>query len=111
MRWLRFSGMVALFALATLGAVQLAWGLLPSSLTCVTASQAEIWAPDRAYKATLSKKDCDMSESIFYSVRIDAVSPPVGRPKWFTVRELDTDERPEHPPQLTWAAPRQLEIT
>ncbi len=111
MRWLRFTGMVVLVAFAIFGAARLAWGLLPSGPSCVTSSQAEIWTPDRAYKATLSKKDCNMSESIFYSVRVDAVSPRAGRPKWFTIRNIDTDEYPENPPQLAWAAARQLEIT
>ncbi len=43
---------------------------------CKTTSTAESWAPDRAYKATVFKKDCNSGESIFYSVRVDAFSPP-----------------------------------
>jgi hypothetical protein len=79
---------------------------------CKTYATAESWAPDRAYKATVFKKDCNLGESIFYSVRVDAFSPPE-RMAWFTTRELEADVRPDQPrpPELTWSTARQLEIT
>lgn len=78
---------------------------------CETSSIAESWAPDRAYKATVFKKDCNLGESIFYSIRVDAFSPPE-RMAWFTVRELENDAWPAPPelPKVTWSAARQLEI-
>jgi len=84
------------------------WMTLSPEAYCKTSSIAESWAPDHAYKATVLKKDCNLSESLFYSIRIDAFSPP-GRMPWFTLLELENDTRPE-PPKVTWGAARQLEI-
>jgi hypothetical protein len=83
---------------------------LPASPNCRVTSLSEIWAPDHAYKATLVKKDCNLGESIFYSVRIDAFSPPL-RDAWFSTREIEDDEYPAGPPDVRWSAERQLEIT
>lgn len=81
----------------------------PIGQNCSTSLVTESWATDRAYKIALSKKDCNSGESIFYSARIDAFSPPL-RAAWFTVRELDDDEYPERAPALTWTGSRQIEI-
>jgi hypothetical protein len=87
------------------------WITLEPRPDCKTSPTAESWAPDRAYKATVFKKDCNMSESIFYSVRVDAFSPPE-RHSFFTTRELEAAVWSEPlPPELTWSTPRQLEIT
>jgi hypothetical protein len=84
------------------------WLMLGPEAYCKTSSIAESWAPDHAYKATVLKKDCNLSESVFYSIRVDSFSPPE-RIAWFTVRELENDTRPE-PPNLTWSTARQLKI-
>jgi hypothetical protein len=77
---------------------------------CKTAATEESWAPDRTYKATVLKKDCNMGESISYSVRLDALSTPERR-EWFTVRQLETDAPYPSSPTLSWITPQQLEIT
>ena len=51
-----------------------------------------------------------MEETIIYSIRIDAFSPPL-RLAWFTTRNIENDERPKQPPKLLWITSRQLEIT
>ena len=45
------------------------WMTLGSAAYCKTSSIAESWTADRAYKATVLMKDCNLSESISYSVR------------------------------------------
>ena len=83
---------------------------LPES-NCTTKSVAALWAPDRAYKATLLEKKCNLSESLFYSVRVDAYSPPL-KTGWFVPGfELENDQYPTGHPQLRWATPRRLEIS
>jgi hypothetical protein len=87
------------------------WITLGPEKYCGTSSTAETWGPDRAYKATVFKKDCNLGETIFYSVRVDAFSPPE-RFAWFTIRELEADLQGQpRPPELIWSTPRQLEIT
>jgi hypothetical protein len=75
---------------------------------CKTSSIAESWPADRAYKATVLMRDCNLNESISYSVRVDAFSPPP-RLGWFAVLELESDTRPE-PPKVKWSTARQLNI-
>ena len=81
---------------------------LPES-NCSTGPISELWSEDHAYKASLLKKNCKMDETIFYSVRIDAHSPPL-RHAWFTKREIADDEYPSGPPMVSWITPRKLEI-
>lgn len=81
---------------------------LPES-NCSTSPVSELWSEDRVYKATILMKDCNMGETIFYSVRVDAYPPPPRR-GWFTKREIDNDERPSEPPAVRWEAPRTLLI-
>lgn len=106
MRWLHLSGLAVLAGFAVFGAARLGWGLLRGP-SCVTTSEAEFWSPDRIYKAALSKKDCNLGESIVYSVRVDHLT----HRQWFAVWDVETDERPERPPKVIWTADRALEIT
>ena len=112
MSWLTYAKVGALIAVVGLTAYGTHWITLGPEQYCKTSSTAESWAPDRAYKATMFKKNCNLGESIFYSVRVDAFSPPE-RTSWFTNRELEADVWPEEPrpPGLIWTTPRQLEIT
>jgi hypothetical protein len=80
------------------------WMTLAPEAKCKTSTVAENWTPDHAYKATVLEKDCNLSETISYSIRVDAFSPPE-RVAWFTLRELENDARPEAP-QVTWTAAR-----
>ncbi len=113
MSWRTYATVGALIVVAGLTAYVTHWVTLGPEQYCKTSSTAESWAPDRAYKATVFKKDCNLGESIFYSVRVDAFSPPE-RGAWFTTRELEPGvvwpDQPQ-PPDLTWSTPRQLEIT
>jgi len=112
MSWRTYTKVGAIIAVVGLTAYATHWITLGPEKYCKTSSTAESWAPDRAYKATVFKKDCNLGESIFYSVRVDAFSPPERTP-WFTNRELEADVWPEEPrpPNLIWTTPRQLEIT
>ena len=81
---------------------------LPES-NCSTSLVSELPSEDQAYNATVLVKDCNLGETIFYSVRIDARSPLQHR-GWFTTYEIEDDERPDGPPELRWEAPRTLVI-
>jgi hypothetical protein len=83
---------------------------LPES-NCSSKPVAELGNEDRAFKATLIEKNCNAGETLFYSVRIDAHSPPL-RNGWFIPGyELEGDETwPRQIPTLRWVTPRQLEI-
>src|ERR1700746_3846190 len=87
---------IALVVVAGLTAYWPHWIPLGPERYCKTSSTAESWAPDRAYKATVFKKDCNLGESIFYSVRVDAFSPPE-RHSFFTTRQLEADVWPDEP--------------
>jgi hypothetical protein len=110
--WRAFAKVGAVITVVGVTAYVTHWVTLGPEQYCKTSSTAESWAPDRAYRATVLKKDCNLGESIFYSVRVDAFSPPE-RSAWFTTRELEADVWPDQPrpPELTWTTPRQLEIT
>jgi hypothetical protein len=83
---------------------------LPES-NCASKSIGTFWSADRAFKATLLEKDCNAGETLFYSVRIDAYSPPL-HGSWFLpgyVLEGDQDW-PRTVPAVRWTTPRQLEV-
>jgi hypothetical protein len=82
---------------------------LPES-TCKTTSESVHWTQDRAYKATLLKKSCNLGETLFYSIRIDAYSPPLKRAWFVPAYELENDDYPDRPPALQWTSPRRLEV-
>jgi hypothetical protein len=107
--WRTFAKIGAVIAVINLAAYVSHWATLGPEANCKTSSMAESWAPDHGYKATVLEKDCNLGESILYSVRLDAFSPPE-RTAWFTTRELETDDRAQ-PPELDWSSARQLEIT
>lgn len=77
---------------------------------CTSALLTEMWSADRAYSAALHKKDCNQGESILYSVRVDAHSPPL-RIDWSSNYELRNDKYPDQAPSLLWRSDRELEIT
>jgi hypothetical protein len=113
MRWKPFAKAGALLLAFAATAYSSYYVTRPAAANCKTSTLAELWTPsDHAYKATLLKKDCNLGESIFYSVRIDALSPPAER-GWYTIREIEGDAWPipDAPPQVVWVAARQLEIT
>src|ERR1700761_8538651 len=85
------------------------WLTLEPEHYCKTSPAGESWAPDRAYKATVLQKNCNLYESVFYSVRVDGFSTPE-RTAWFTTTELEVDDDHTQPPELVWGTPRQLEI-
>jgi len=81
---------------------------LPES-NCHTTPVSDLWSDDRAYKATVLVKNCNLDETIFYSVRIDAYSPPL-RLGWSTHEVIESDERPFEVPTVRWKEPRTLAI-
>jgi hypothetical protein len=103
--WLTFS-LLGVLALAALGAAFMTGGPAPA---CSTSTILEAWSPDRAYRASLLKKNCNKDESIFYSVRIEAHAPPLDR-AWYSIHELDSDQYPIVAPTVKWPEGRQLKI-
>jgi hypothetical protein len=94
-------------ALVTVSGYITSWFTRAPGSNCSTKPISETWAQDRAYKATLLVRDCNMEETIFYTVRVDAFSPPL-RNAWFTIEEIDDDECPDAPPVVHWDGPRTL---
>jgi len=82
---------------------------LPES-NCVTTPASEYLAPDRAYKATVLEKSCNKGETFFYSVRIDAYSPPLSTAWFIPGFKLESDLDGQNRPVVHWAAPRRLEV-
>jgi hypothetical protein len=99
---------VVLFTLVGAVAYVSRWLALGPEANCYNSSEAELWSPERSYRATLLKKECGMGESTFSSVRIE---PRSGG--WFTVRALENSTWPDKtlPPELKWNGPKELEIT
>jgi hypothetical protein len=84
---------------------------LPES-NCSSKSVAESWNEDRAFKATLIEKNCNAGETLFYSVRVDAHSPPLRNGWSIPGYELEGDETwPRKIPTLRWVTPGELEIS
>ena len=77
---------------------------------CTTSVLSEAWSSDHAYKAAVLEKVCNLRESVFYSVRVDAPATPLSR-GWFVPGfELENDTYPKAVPLVRWAKPRELEI-
>src|ERR1700728_4807471 len=94
-------------------ALRVTWYIarLPES-NCSSKPVAESWNEDHAFKATLIKKNCNAGETLFYSVRVDAHSPPL-HSGWFVPGyELEADETwPRQIPSFRWVTPRELGVT
>src|SRR5882757_9721357 len=105
----RIVSVVLVAALVAVTAYVTSWLARGPEQYCSTAPVMEFWSGDRAYKATLLIKNCNKDESIFYRVRVDAMSPPL-KYGWFKYLDLDDDERPNAPPLVRWDRPRLLSI-
>jgi hypothetical protein len=102
-------------ALAVLGCallLRVVWFVakLPES-NCSSKPIGTFWNADRAFKATLLEKNCNAGETLFYSVRIDAYSPPL-HGSWFVPGyQLEGDnDWPRTIPAVRWSTPRQLDV-
>jgi hypothetical protein len=95
MGWIKFAALVSAFALTIYLTSYIS--RLPES-NCTTSPVSELWSSDKNYKATLLKKDCNLSETIFYSVRIDKPGA------WFLRVELEEDPYPAQAsePAMRW---------
>jgi hypothetical protein len=100
--WLKFAALVFGFALTIYLTSYLS--RLPES-NCTTSPAVDLWSADHAYKATLLKKDCNLSETIFYSVRVDKPGA------WFLRMEIEQDPYPAQAiePVMKWDS-HKLEI-
>jgi hypothetical protein len=112
--WLKFVILMSAFALTIYLTSYIS--RLPES-NCTSGSVLSSWSSDHTYKATLLKKDCNQGETIFYSVRIDKVTPtringvPMGG--WFLVEDIEEDPYPTAAlqPAIKWTAHRlQIDI-
>jgi hypothetical protein len=101
-RWIKFGAVVFAFALTIYLTSYIS--RLPEA-NCTTDPVSSSWSSDRVYKATLLKKDCNLFETTFYSVRID--KPDV----WFLKIELEEDPYPAKAsePVMKWDS-HKLEI-
>jgi hypothetical protein len=108
-------GRLATIVLTVLGGallLRIVWHVarLPES-NCASKSIGTFWNADRAFKATLLEKDCNAGETLFYSVRIDAYSPPL-HGSWF-LRGYELEQGQDWPrivPAVRWTTPRQLDV-
>jgi hypothetical protein len=93
--WIKFVALVLGFALTIYLTSYIS--KLPES-NCTTSPAVDLWSADHAYKATLLKKDCNLSETIFYSVRIDKPEA------WFLKIEIEQDPYPAQAtePAMKW---------
>jgi hypothetical protein len=98
-RWIKFAALVLAFILTVYLTSYIS--KLPES-NCATEPVSSLWTNDRAYKATLLKKDCNLSETIFYSVRIDKPDD------WFLRVEIEEDPYPAQAaePAMKWDSHR-----
>jgi hypothetical protein len=86
-RWIKLVAVIFAFALTIFLTSYVS--RLPES-NCVTQPISSSWSNDRAYKATLLRKDCNLSKTAFYSVRIDKPDD------WFLGIDLEEDPYPAH---------------
>ena len=101
-RWIKLVALVFAFALAIYLTSYIS--RLPES-NCTTTAVSNSWSSDRAYEATLLRKDCNRGETAFYSVRID-------KPRAWSLRiEIEQDPYPAQAsePAMKWVSNR-LEI-
>jgi hypothetical protein len=100
----------AALALAYMAGIRIAWyyARLPES-SCVISSGLSASSSDHAFEATILEKDCNQGKSLFYSVRVDAKSPPLPRGWFVQGYGLENDAYPTVP-RLHWVSPRRLEI-
>ena len=77
---------------------------LPES-NCTTGPVSNSWSSDHVYQATLLRKDCNLGETAFYSVRIDKPGA------WFLRVEMEEDPFPAQAsePTMKWDS-HKLEI-
>src|SRR5882757_5223572 len=94
-RWIKFVALVFAFALTIFLTSYIS--RLPES-HCATGAISSLWSSDQVYKATLLRKDCNLSETAFYSVRIDKPGT------WFLSIEIEEDPYPAqvYEPVIRW---------
>jgi hypothetical protein len=100
--WIKIATLVFAFALAIY--LTSYFSRLPES-NCTTSPVSGLWSGDRAYQATLLKKDCNLAETAFYSVRIDRAGA------WSLRIEIEQDPYPAQAiePAMKWDS-HKLEI-
>jgi hypothetical protein len=100
--WIKLVALAFTFALAIY--LTSYFSRLPES-NCTTGPVSSSWSSDSAYKATLLRKDCNLSETVFYSVRIDKPGA------WFLMVEIEEDPYPAQAfePAMKWD-PHKLQI-
>ena len=105
--WMKAAGLLALFGLTIFVT---SWiSRLPES-NCTTSQLSQSQSPDHVYNAALLEKNCNKGETWFYSVRIEAHSPP-SQFAWVSTVDLDNDDPDRNRPVLAWSGKRRLEIT
>jgi hypothetical protein len=94
-RWIKFAALVFAFALTVYLTSYIS--RLPEA-NCTTGPVSSLWSGDHLYKATLLKKDCNLYETTFYSVRIDKPDA------WFLRVEIEEDPYPAQAsePAMKW---------
>jgi hypothetical protein len=101
-RWIKFAAFVFAFALAIYLTSYIS--RLPEA-NCTTGPVSSLSSGDHVYKATLLKRDCNLGETAFYSVRIDSPG------EWFPSVAIEEDPYPTQAvePTMKWDS-HKLEI-
>ena len=100
--WIEFVALACGFALTIY--LTSDFSRLPES-NCTTTPVSDLWSSDNSYKATLLKKNCNLSETVFNSVRIDKLGA------WFLMIEIEQNPYPAQAfePAMNWDS-HKLEI-
>jgi hypothetical protein len=96
-RWTNLVTLAVMFAL-TIYLTSYISGLPESN--CTTDPVVSSWSHDQAYEATLLRKDCNLGETVFYSVRVDKPGA------WFLRMEIEQGSFPDQAiePSMKWDA-------
>jgi len=86
------------------------WFALNREGGCTSSIIKQEFSVDKMYKATLLKKDCNIGESITYSIRFDSVGSSVEGGWFIPCFELENDEYPESIPEMRWTDQHRLEV-
>jgi hypothetical protein len=103
-RWMKFVALILAVAFAIYLTAYIS--RLPES-NCTTRQVSRSWSTDRAYNATLLRKECNLGETAFYSIRIDKPGA------WFLREEIEEDPYPALAvePTMKWDSHRlQIDI-
>lgn len=86
------------------------WSQEKSDVRCESITLREQWSSDRVYKATLLRKSCNFSETVFYSLRLDFTGSKTSSGWYVSGFDLEIDEYPRADPEIIWVNSRKVQV-